>query len=67
MRGVTREIYECGIGICGQCVCDGQMVCKDGPVFDSQALNNMDDFGRYSLLKSGQKVPIEDYAEWRET
>jgi hypothetical protein len=27
-----------GISICGQCVCDGQMVCKDGPVFDSQAL-----------------------------
>ena len=27
-----ERYMKCGIGICGQCVCDGQMVCKDGPV-----------------------------------
>ncbi len=61
-----ERYMKCGIGICGQCVCDGQMVCKDGPVFDSQALDVMGDFGRYSLLKSGQKVSTKDYGEWRE-
>jgi NAD(P)H-flavin reductase len=61
-----ERYMKCGIGICGQCVCDGQMVCKDGPVFNSQALDIMDDFGTYSLLKSGQKVSIKDYCEWRE-
>jgi len=60
-----ERYMKCGIGICGQCVCDGQMVCKDGPVFDSQALDNMSDFGNYSLLKSGQRVSLKEYSEWR--
>jgi dihydroorotate dehydrogenase electron transfer subunit len=60
-----ERYMKCGIGICGQCVCDGQMVCKDGPVFNSEALNNMSDFGSYSLLKSGQRVSLKEYGEWR--
>ena len=39
MRSIECEAsleryMKCGIGICGQCVCNGQMVCKDGPVFE---------------------------------
>ncbi len=60
-----ERYMKCGIGICGQCVCDGQMVCKDGPVFDSDTLDTMSDFGTYSLLKSGQKVSIKEYGKWR--
>ena len=60
-----ERYMKCGIGICGQCVCDGQMVCKDGPVFDLKALSNMNDFGKYSLLKSGQRVSLKEYADWR--
>ncbi len=60
-----ERYMKCGIGICGQCVCDGQMVCKDGPVFDLKAIGNMDDFGKYSLLKSGQRVSLKEYADWR--
>ncbi len=60
-----ERYMKCGIGICGQCVCDGQMVCKDGPVFDSEVLDTMPDFGSYSLLKSGQRVSIKEYGEWR--
>ncbi|MHC4321875.1 MAG: dihydroorotate dehydrogenase electron transfer subunit [Planctomycetota bacterium] len=60
-----ERYMKCGIGICGQCVCDGQMVCKDGPVFDLQALSNMDDFGKFSLLKSGQRVSLKEYADWK--
>jgi dihydroorotate dehydrogenase electron transfer subunit len=62
-----ERYMKCGIGICGQCICDGQMVCKDGPVFNSETLDVMSDFGRYSLLKTGQKVSTKDYGEWRET
>ncbi|MCP4251867.1 MAG: dihydroorotate dehydrogenase electron transfer subunit [Candidatus Scalindua sp.] len=60
-----ERYMKCGIGVCGQCVCDGQMVCKDGPVFDLEALSNMSDFGKYSLLKSGKKVSLNEYADWR--
>ena len=60
-----ERYMKCGIGVCGQCVCDGQMVCKDGPVFDLQALSNMNDFGKYSLLKSGKRVSLQEYADWR--
>lgn len=65
LEASLERYMKCGIGICGQCVCDGQMVCKDGPVFNLQALSNMKDFGKYSLLKSGQKVSLDDYADWR--
>ena len=61
-----ERYMKCGIGICGQCVCDGQMVCKDGPVFNAQELSTMSDFGRYSLLKSGKRVTVQDYGKWRE-
>lgn len=60
-----ERYMKCGIGICGQCVCDGQMVCKDGPVFNLNSLENMSDFGKYSLLKSGKKVTLKEYGEWR--
>ena len=61
-----ERYMKCGIGICGQCVCDGKMVCKDGPVFNAQELSTMSDFGRYSLLKSGKRVTVQDYGMWRE-
>ncbi len=60
-----ERYMKCGIGICGQCVCNGQMVCKDGPVFNLNSLDNMSDFGNYSLLKSGKRVTLKEYGEWR--
>jgi len=40
-RGVpaqlSREAYmRCGIGVCGSCTCGDQLVCLDGPVFESR-------------------------------
>ncbi len=61
-----ERYMKCGIGICGQCVCDEKMVCKDGPVFDSHELSTMKDFGTYSLLKSGRRVTVQDYGKWRQ-
>ena len=61
---LERFMY-CGVGICSSCVCDGQRVCKDGPVFNNKELAAMKDFGKYALLKSGRKVKIEEYVKFR--
>lgn len=36
---------KCGTGVCGCCVIDGERVCKDGPVFTSEELDGISDFG----------------------
>ncbi|MGR3220964.1 MAG: dihydroorotate dehydrogenase electron transfer subunit [Candidatus Anammoxibacter sp.] len=55
-----ERFMKCGIGICGQCVCDGFRVCTDGPVFDTAKLAEMNDFGRFTMLKSGKRVGINE-------
>mgnify|MGYP001056955062 CR=1 FL=1 len=63
---VSLERYmRCGFGVCGACVCGEQVVCKDGPVFNSKRLRTMDDFNRTALLKSGKPVPMDQYFSWR--
>ncbi|WP_024335686.1 dihydroorotate dehydrogenase electron transfer subunit [Desulfotignum balticum] len=63
---VSLERYmRCGFGVCGACVCSDQVVCKDGPVFDSKQLKKMPDFNRTALLKSGHAVPLSEYVSWR--
>jgi NAD(P)H-flavin reductase len=32
---------KCGIGMCGRCNIGGEFVCKDGPVFTLEQLNQM--------------------------
>jgi dihydroorotate dehydrogenase electron transfer subunit len=53
----------CGMGVCGSCVCGKNLVCKDGPVFNSNELKDMHDFGRYAKLKSGKKVELNEYSK----
>ncbi len=63
---VSLERYmRCGFGVCGACVCGNQVVCKDGPVFDSKRLGTMDDFNKTALLKSGKPVTMDQYFSWR--
>ncbi len=63
---VSLERYmRCGFGICGACVCGKAVVCKDGPVFGSDMIRQMDDFNRQALLKSGKAVDLTDYFSWR--
>ena len=50
----------CGIGVCGSCACGNKLVCKDGPVFSSGDLREMNDFGRYARLKNGRKVSLRN-------
>ncbi len=57
---------KCSMGICGQCVIDEFRVCKDGPVFSSGQLRKMPSFGKTAILKSGKKVSLKDYADWKQ-
>jgi dihydroorotate dehydrogenase electron transfer subunit len=54
---VSLERYmKCGFGICGQCCVDGLMVCKDGPVFNSEKLRKLSEFGVFNRDGTGTKV-----------
>ena len=56
-----ERMMKCGFGICGACMCNDKLVCKDGPVFNSRQLNGMSEFGNFARLKSGKKVTIKEY------
>ncbi len=58
---VSLERYmKCGIGLCGSCCIDGHIVCKDGPIFDSQVLRTMNEFGHSKRDPSGRLIPMTD-------
>ena len=60
-----ERFMRCGIGLCGSCACDDQLVCKDGPVFNSDKLSKLKDLGKYAELKSGKKVTLKEYFSYR--
>jgi len=56
---LSLERYmKCGFGICGQCALDGLLVCKDGPVFTAQQLDNIEDFGHARRSATGRRLPL---------
>ena len=55
--GLERYM-KCGFGVCGQCACDEMLVCRDGPVFASDALRQMPEFGHMRRLKDGRRVNV---------
>ena len=64
-KGVPGEFsleryMKCGFGVCGSCCLDGTgwRVCKDGPVFTSDQLKKVTEFGSYRRDPSGKKVKI---------
>lgn len=60
-----ERFMKCGIGICGSCSINDRLVCKDGPVFCSKQLRKLTELGKFARLKSGKKVPIKEYYDWR--
>lgn len=54
---LERYMY-CGLGICGHCAVNGYLVCRDGPVFTSEELENVQDFGVKEIDKTGRKIDI---------
>lgn len=64
-HGINCEVsldryMKCGFGICGQCDCSGQRVCIDGPVFNTAKLSTMEDFGKITILKTGERINIHN-------
>jgi dihydroorotate dehydrogenase electron transfer subunit len=55
-----ERIMRCGCGLCGLCAIDpiGSLVCKDGPVFSSENLREMKDFGKFKRDFSGKKQAL---------
>ena len=60
VQASLERMMRCGCGLCGLCAVDpkGLLVCKDGPVFNSKELREMDDFGKYKRDMTGRKIPI---------
>ncbi|MFX1314915.1 MAG: dihydroorotate dehydrogenase electron transfer subunit [Promethearchaeota archaeon] len=56
-----ERIMRCGCGLCGLCALDplGVLVCKDGPIFSSETLRKINDFGKYKRDFTGKKIKIE--------
>lgn len=60
LEASLERMMRCGCGICGLCSLDplGLLVCKDGPVFHSETLRQVDDFGKYKRDITGKKLEI---------
>jgi dihydroorotate dehydrogenase electron transfer subunit len=64
---LSLERYmKCAIGLCGQCVVDGQRVCMEGPVFGSEKVSKLKEFGKTARLKDSSEVSLKEYFSWRE-
>jgi dihydroorotate dehydrogenase electron transfer subunit len=52
-----ERFMKCGCGICGTCALDptGDLVCLEGPVFTSDQLSNITEFGKYHRDSMGLK------------
>ncbi len=61
-----ERMIKCGLGLCGSCCINDQLVCKDGPVFNSIQLRKLTELGKFARLKSGRKVKINEYYNWRQ-
>ncbi len=55
-----ERYMKCGIGLCGSCCINEQIVCKDGPIFESQVLRTMNEFGHSKRDPSGRLIFITE-------
>ena len=60
---VSLEVrMGCGFGMCYCCAVKTKnglkQICKDGPVFESESLKKMEDFGKYKRDFTGRKVNL---------
>ena len=58
-----ERMMKCGFGICGACMVNDEIVCIDGPIFNSNQLRKFSEFGKFARLKSGRKVSLKEYHE----
>lgn len=53
-----ERIFKCGSGICGSCCIGPYLACKDGPVFSSETLKELSEWGKSTRDASGRPVII---------
>ena len=58
-QACLERYMKCGIGVCGQCECDGRRVCVEGPVFSAEELADMPSFGRRRRDKAGRLITLD--------
>ena len=58
-----ERYMACGYGVCGKCMINNKITCIDGPIFNSNQISNMSEFGKFARLKSGKKVSLKEYHE----
>ena len=56
-----ERFMKCAFGLCGACAINDKLVCIDGPIFNSQQLKKLGEFGKFARIKTGRKVTIEEY------
>ncbi len=58
LEASLERMMRCGNGLCGLCAMDpsGLLVCKDGPVFATERLDTLTEFGNYTRDFSGKKI-----------
>lgn len=60
IQASLERFMKCGVGLCGQCCLDplGYRTCLEGPVFHSEILSKLSDFGKYKRDSGGKKILI---------
>lgn len=59
MQASLERYMRCAMGICGSCAIGKYMVCRDGPVFTTEELREVEDYlGRIKYNEVGEKVLI---------
>lgn len=58
LQASLERLIRCGIGLCGSCSIGPYRVCRDGPVFNSEKLRGLEEFGKIKRDFSGRKVRI---------
>mgnify|MGYP000947938747 CR=1 FL=1 len=53
VQASLERMMKCGVGICGSCCVNEDLVCRDGTVFDGQHLAKNSEFGHFERAKSG--------------
>ena len=53
VQASLERMMKCGVGICGSCCVNEDLVCRDGTVFDGQYLAKNTEFGHFERTKSG--------------
>lgn len=60
LQASIERYVKCSVGLCGSCCLDptGWRVCTEGPVFTSEELKKITEFGKYKRDAAGRKQEI---------